>query len=519
MTTVVFRCDSSTQIGSGHIIRCRTIARELKKRGANIKFVCRKKPGDLIGLIKKEFDTFILGATDPRVVFKAEPRKQYQEWLGCTEEQDATEFLNAINESDWGEVDWLIVDHYGLASKWESIVLEELRKYRDTKMMVIDDLADRKHMANFLIDQNYFGDYTYQRYDNLIPSTCTKLLGPHYAILSQEYSQLNPIIPRREEIKRILVFFGGADNDGLTLKTLEAVNSNKYDDIVFDIVVGMQSLNWREIKRITDTRTNMKVYTGLNSLAGLMARADLAVGGCGTTTWERACLNLPSIVVTVAENQETIAMALHDEKWIDLIGKSSSICTKRIRETIDRHLAKKYILNDGKMLTDGHGCSRISMLLMNRNIRISLREAVESDEILLLGWANDTSVRNNSFNREKISAVCHHKWFSAGLKDRNRLHYIAVNEDNCPVGQIRFDRREKSIEIDFSLDPAIRGRGIGPELLKTGLGYLKNKWGSGYNVIGNVLINNTASSKSFKRAGFSKIDSIDSTFHTWHFTL
>ena len=202
MTTVVFRCDSSTQIGSGHIIRCRTIARELKKRGANVKFVCRKKPGDLIGLIKKEFDTFILGATDPRLVFKEEPRKQYQEWLGCTEEQDATEFLNAINESDWGDVDWLIVDHYGLASKWESIVLEELRKNRHTKMMVIDDLADRKHMANFLIDQNYFGDYTYQRYDNLIPSTCTKLLGPYYAMLSQEYSQLNPIIPRREEIKR-----------------------------------------------------------------------------------------------------------------------------------------------------------------------------------------------------------------------------------------------------------------------------------------------------------------------------
>ena len=65
----------------------------------------------MIGLIK-EFDTFILGATDPRLVFKEEPRKQYQEWLGCTEEQDATEFLNAINESDWGDVDWLIVDHW-----------------------------------------------------------------------------------------------------------------------------------------------------------------------------------------------------------------------------------------------------------------------------------------------------------------------------------------------------------------------------------------------------------------------
>ena len=100
--------------------------------------------------------------------------------------------------------------------------------------------------------------------------------------------------------------------------------------------------------------------------------------------------------------------------------------------------------------------------------------------------------------------MCHHKWFSAGLKDSNRLHYIAVNEDNCPVGQIRFDRREKNIEIDFSLDPAIRGRGIGPELLKTGLGYLKNKWGSGYNVIGNVLINNIASSKALKEQDFLK---------------
>lgn len=323
MTQILVRCDASLSIGSGHVMRCRTLARDLQRRGATVTFLCRRQPGDLIDLLEQEFPVLALPEQPLARCQGLAGRDLYAAWLGCSQAQDAAQCLEALAHAGLTTASWLVVDHYGLDASWEEAMLEGLSGEAPPKLLAIDDLADRTHQADLLLDQNFFGSETEQRYRGLVPVHCRQLLGPHYALLGPEYAQLHPLVPPRTELRRVLVFFGGVDPDNLTGQALEALMDPALAHLAVDVVLGRQSPHRQAVEQQVARRPGTTLHGPLPSLAGLIARADLAIGAGGATTWERACLGLPSLVTPAADNQVQGVNLLAQISMVKLIPGSS----------------------------------------------------------------------------------------------------------------------------------------------------------------------------------------------------
>ena len=500
-------------------MRCRTLARVLKERGAEVAFLCRRQPGDLINLIEQEFSVLALPEQSLPTCHGLEGRELYHAWLGCSQEKDAAECLEALARAGISNARWLVVDHYGLDANWEGQLLKALAdESTPPKLLVIDDLADRPHQADVLLDPNFFGESTEHRYQELVTKRCRQLLGPHYALLAPEYSQLHPLVPKRTQLKRVLVFFGGVDQDNLTGRSLEALMDPGLSELAVDVVIGRQSLHGKAIETLVARRPNTSLYEPLPSLAGLITRADLAIGAGGATTWERACLGLPSLVITIAANQLPSMQALHQAGHLQLLGDKSQVNVEQIKSALLSRLNEPNRGGAGCVLTDGWGGSRQATGLLGPQCKLHLRPAIANDEALLLRWANDPQVRANSFTSEQIRPDDHHRWFQQGLNNPKRLQLIATTADGCPIGQIRFDRQmltkggiASEAVIALSLDRCARGRGLSVELVRAGLKAMQQSWGPSTRVVAEVLPDNTASNACFARAGFKQEPNVDSS--------
>ncbi len=198
---IAIRVDASFQIGTGHFMRCLTLADTLKQRGAEIRFICRYLPDYLQDSLRKSgYEFKLLTSVSTEVV---EGDLVHSSWLGTCQHIDAQDSVHALSDSKW---DWLIVDHYALDAQWESAV-----RAVSKKILVIDDIADRLHDCDLLLDQNYYANMD-SRYKGKVPLYCRLLLGPRYALLRDEFRQLREKVKLRTgPVKRILVFFGGVE--------------------------------------------------------------------------------------------------------------------------------------------------------------------------------------------------------------------------------------------------------------------------------------------------------------------
>lgn len=322
---VVFRVDSSVQIGSGHLMRCLTLADRLKKEyNANIAFVMRELNGNLINLvIQKKFQIFRL----PQVT-SDNKLTGYAKWLTVTQEQDAADTIACIKNIE--KVDLLVVDSYAIDVTWETL----LRSYVK-KIMVIDDLADRNHDCDILLDQNLYFDNV-ARYHGLVPKACKLLLGPQHAILREEFYEARKNMRLRSgKINNILVFFGGSDPTNETMKALQAISGLNRKDIVVNVIVGQSNPNKKEIEAFCNLHDNMKFFCQINNIAEFMNAADLAIGAGGSVTWERCFLGLPAIVIAIAENQIELSENCARKGIIVFMGCKQVATTTVLHETIN----------------------------------------------------------------------------------------------------------------------------------------------------------------------------------------
>lgn len=351
---IVFRVDSSVRIGSGHLMRCRTLAEELKQRGAEVHFICRRHSGNFFELLRETFPLHEL--PPPLVDTQNASDEDYAAWLGVSQVQDAAETIAVLQ----GECpDWLIVDHYGLDKTWETA----LRPYVE-RIMVIDDLANRIHDCDLLLDQNLYADME-TRYTDLVPSHCQLLLGPKYALLRPEFREARKNLRTRDgTVKRILVFFGGTDPTNETTKVIQALKELELDCIV-DVVVGGSNPNKEAIKQACTGFNNFNYYEQTDKMAELIVQADLAIGAGGSASWERCCLGLPTLVTILAKNQEKLVNdvaqtgAVINLGWAD---KVSSDTYQQLLSSLDKTTLTKMSIVALSLL-DGNGCTNVSRFL------------------------------------------------------------------------------------------------------------------------------------------------------------
>ena len=468
---IAFRTDASIQIGTGHVMRCLTLAEELRNRRVEIQFICRAHQGHMADLIAAEgFQVHLLPAQEHAAEITDGHKEDYAIWLGATQEEDVQQTKNALGSC---YPDWFIVDHYGLDIQWENA----LQPYV-TKIMVIDDLANRKHNCDLLFDQNFSLDFD-NRYSGLLPEQCDKLIGPRYALLRPEYIQFRRTMnDRGGEIKRVLVFLGGSDNVNLTGMTLDALSVPELAHLEVDVIVGTNNPYRGEIAMKVKLRPNSHLHGPRPHLADLMSKADLAIGGGGGTTWERMCLGLPSIVICLAENQKPACEAISREGLVQYVGTWKQLTKTALAENIIALCESQELMDFQSKIcqstVDGWGAKRIAEFLRPSSKKdLYLRPARTDDALLYYGWVNDSAVRQNAFNSELLFLNNYLEWFEKRNADTDTYMFVLMARD-LPVGQIKFELQNNEAVIDYSLDRIVRGRGWGRELVRIGTNMLNN---------------------------------------------
>lgn len=346
----VFRVDASCQIGTGHFMRCLTLADALKQHGAQIRFISRHLPEHLRGMLAARGHEFMLLDSPQNVADVDE--LAHSPWLGVSQGQDAADSIRILSDADW---DWLVVDHYALDSRWGSALRQSARK-----ILAIDDIADRRHDCDLLLDQNLYADMN-SRYGGKTPSHTKLLLGPRYALLRDEFRRLHEQVkPRKGPVGRVLIFFGGVDADNYTGGVVEALS--QIDGLQVDVVIGAQHPCREQIKA-SCAQHGFICHVQTDRMGELMAAADLAVGAAGAASWERCCLGVPTLLVALADNQINIA------KGLDLFGagiydgtlKTASV--QNMRNSIANLLSApdriRMLSEKAYSLVDGQGADRV----------------------------------------------------------------------------------------------------------------------------------------------------------------
>ena len=489
---VAIRVDASTQIGTGHFMRCLTLADALTKSGLSAHFVSRQLPDYLKSLLLARHHGFTLIGSDADPP-SARGELAHADWLGTTQQRDAEQTLAVLAGSSWA---WLIVDHYALDYRWEKSL-----RHVVGKIAVIDDIADRMHDCDVLLDQNYYENAT-ERYAELLPKSCVVLLGPAYALLREEFRELREEAKARSgTVKRVLVFFGGADKEDFTTRAVQALAMLRLPDLMVDVVVGQQHPHLASIQNICASNA-FSFHVQTSQIGALMLAADLAIGAGGIALWERCCLGLPTFVIPTAENQkkQTVHAAnvgliyapQLDRDDTEEIGTHFQILLQN--PSLIRSMSKSAMA-----FVDGSGVRRGANRLIGNLIHI--RHASFEDSLNLFTWRNQAYVREVSRNKTEIQWDQHQKWLNSVMISEDK-HLLIGEISGNPVGVVRFDIVDEVAEVSIYLVSKEIGHGLGAALLGNAEKWLVKNISKIRRIDAIVLDGNNASKNLFLNAGY-----------------
>ncbi|MFD1446446.1 UDP-2,4-diacetamido-2,4,6-trideoxy-beta-L-altropyranose hydrolase [Oceanobacillus profundus] len=360
---ISFRVDGSTKIGTGHVMRCLTLAEELRKNGHMVYFICRLHEGHLCNKISDK-GFIVIKLNQPVIYNNKSNQPKHASWLGLSQKQDVQETIQSLISSKV-IFDWIIIDHYAIDKTWE----KEIRNHI-SNIMVIDDLADREHDCDILLDQNYYQNAN-TRYSNLVPFTCNLLLGPEYAILRDEFIDLRKLPKQKNKQKTILVSYGGSDPTNETLKAMNAIKKIHTTMLKSHIVIGPANTNIDSIKKHCD-QNNFILHFNIDYMAKLMHEADFAICAGGSITWERYSLGLSGILTAIAINQIELCENLKKLGIDHYLGVSGMVTEQSIKKKIETFLKIDQInllSKKSRIFVDGKGKKRVmnTLTAVNNN--------------------------------------------------------------------------------------------------------------------------------------------------------
>lgn len=460
------------------------MAETLRSRGNEVLFICRDDLSKSFKVLEDRlFKVILLPANSAS--------------SQISQEADADETIEALGSL---RPSWLVVDSYNLDEKFE----KKLREYVE-KIAVIEDLANRRHDCDLLLDQNC-SDRMDETFKPLVPVSCNFLIGPKYAMISSVFAKIREVsLTSRAELKRVFVFCGGADPKNLTKLVLDALNGDEFDEIKIDVVVGAQNHNF-SAEKPERKKLNITFHPSGNDFAKIMSKADLAIGAGGTTTWERMCLGVPSIVVSIAENQVPTCEKLGREGLIQYLGKQTEVTKESVARVVREFLKTPTELSvvsiKSQILVDGKGCMRVAEAMCpSSESELKVRLATKDDCVDYFNWANDPLVREQSLNSAVIEWDEHQKWFSEKISSSMSEMYV-VEASGLPVGQVRFELVAETAEINYSLDELVRGRSWAATAVDLAINAFRNR--SAVPLRAFVKNQNISSRSTFFKLGFAE---------------
>lgn len=341
---VLIRADAGLGMGFGHMTRCLALARALMKRGARVT-VAGRIGDDVVKqrVYEAGAELVLLGDISQDEVAGG------PSWPLSRQLADAEALLT--HSPDGFHV--VVVDHYNIDRGWESVW-----RQRGARVVVIDDLANRVHDADVLVDHNWYGPGTADRYDTLVDESTILLLGPRYALLQPEYAELRSPRPvRNRQVRSVLVNFGGTDVSGQSVLAVSALT--QFPGIDVNVVVGTTAAVTDRLKTAVNRHPRAWLHVGIPSLAPLLAQSDLAIGAGGTGTWERLCTQVPALVTTVSENQSGVTRQFDRDGLVRWLGSAHTVTeatyVKAIQNVVDHGWP------DLPDVVDGYGAGRVAL--------------------------------------------------------------------------------------------------------------------------------------------------------------
>jgi UDP-2,4-diacetamido-2,4,6-trideoxy-beta-L-altropyranose hydrolase len=473
----LFRCDASPVIGAGHVMRCLALAEGLGEAGWRIGFAVGK---DTVPTVPT------LAASGFRVCVLS----------------DADQEPDTLREQASGRVDLLVVDHYKRDSAFEMSCRSSANK-----ILVLDDTTGRNHDCDILVDAAASGG---EFYTGHVPAHARVLAGPAYALMRRSFvAHRKTALARRDgrPVKKILVSCGATDPENATVAVLDALD-DIVDDIVVTVVLSSRAPHLKAVRE--RLRGRMRLLTDVPDMASLMAGADLAIGASGSTAYERAVVGLPSILVTIADNQRGIARQMTEAGAALDGGILDRKLPSRLRALVESLLSdaglRRRLAQAASALVDGRGALRIAVAMLDDETakdgaQVQLRLAQLEDENWLLELQRQPQTRRYSRNSAIPSAEEHHGWIRRTLTNPDKLLLI-VEANGVPVGSVRLDRlpNEDGLarhEVAIAIHPAHHARGIGSAALR-----LLRALVPGAVLDAAVFPENKASKALFSNAGF-----------------
>jgi UDP-2,4-diacetamido-2,4,6-trideoxy-beta-L-altropyranose hydrolase len=481
MRKLLIRADASTEIGTGHLMRCLALAQAWHAEGGRVTFLSRCDSPALRRRVRDE------GA---RLVSLTGAHPNPADW------QATSRFIGRLKP------DWVVLDGYHFGPDYQKAA-----RVAGTRVMVIDDMAHwPEYHADILLNQNLGAEKLQYRCDR----DTEQLLGTRYVLLRNEFLKWRGWqrkIP--QEARKVLVTMGGSDPDNVTLKVVHALEKVPFDGLEVVVVIGTSNPHCHILRaeirspKFKVHHHKLRLICNPLSMPELMAWADVAVTAGGSTCWELAFMGVPSLVLVLAANQRASVRGLvarRAAKSLGTFGRLSTIAVVRALATLLRNFRSRHTMSvRGRQLVDGYGADRVLMNM--RGAKLRLRSAQLQDARLLWRWASDPDTRRVSFSSARIPWQSHLVWLDAKLRDPRSRLYVGVAADEQPVGQVRADLKGRDAVISVSVDRDLRRKGYGCELIREAVDRLLRDARVG-TIKAFVKPDNLASVSAFAKAGF-----------------
>ena len=483
MKELLIRADASAHIGTGHFMRCLALAQAWQSTGGRATFVSFLTAPSLESR---------LAAHGIELVHVSAPP-------GTADDIDQT--LDAAQQR---RAEWITVDGYQFGADYQRSI-----KDAGLRLLVIDDYGHAgEYCADLVLNQNIFANESFY----ISRGAGTRLLlGARYALLRREFW---PWQGWRREVRRnarrVLITMGGADPDNVTLKAIQALQQVGIEGLEGVVAVGGSNAHEKALQGGIDrpiaatAQHTISLARDVTDMPRLMSWADVAVSAGGTTCLEAAFMGLPGAVVILADNQRLVAQGLESLGLSVNLGCHALLTADNLSSALSRLLTapedRAEMASRGQALVDGEGAMRVVMHLQGSGVR--LRKARLQDREQVWEWANEPKARAASFSPEPIPWDQHVRWFEAKLRDPHCRFYVVINQEEEPVGQVRYDCDGGEAEVSISLSARFRGKGLGGEILRLGSLTILNEESGVASIRALVKEGNISSVRLFRHAGF-----------------